>query len=87
MIVPHYRSVQQLLQSHLFSIDGYQREYKWKQESNVDELLSDLQLNFQGCVRAGGDTCMVRNNGEYFLGSIIVSSRNGRSYLENCVCH
>lgn len=85
MIVHHYRSVQQL-QSRSFSIDGCQREYKWK-TSNVDELLSDLQLNFQDFCRAGDATHMVRKNGEYFRGSIIVSSRNGRSYLENCVWH
>ena len=79
-ITPHYRSVQQLLQSRSFSIDEYQREYKWE-KSNVDELLTDLQLKFQSCYRAGDDTRMVSNYDEYFLGSIIVSSRNGRSYL------
>jgi uncharacterized protein with ParB-like and HNH nuclease domain len=79
-ITPHYRSVQQLLQSRSFSIDEYQREYKWE-KSNVDELLTDLQLKFQSCYRPGDDTRMVSNYDEYFLGSIIVSSRNGRSYL------
>ena len=79
-ITPHYRSVQQLLQSRSFSIDEYQREYKWE-KSNIDELLTDLQLKFQSCYRAGDDTRMVSNYDEYFLGSIIVSSRNGRSYL------
>ena len=79
-ITPHYRSVQQLLQSRSFSIDEYQREYKWE-KSNVDELLTDLQLKFQSCYRAGDDTRMVSNYDEYFLCSIIVSSRNGRSYL------
>ncbi len=77
---PHYRSVQKLLQSRSFSIDEYQREYKWE-KSNIDELLIDLQLKFQSYYRAGDDTRMVSNYDEYFLGSIIVSSRNGRSYL------
>jgi uncharacterized protein with ParB-like and HNH nuclease domain len=40
-INPHYRTVQQLLQSQSFSIDEYQREYKRCNE-NIDELLSDL---------------------------------------------
>ena len=87
MSIPHYWSVQQLLQSRLFSIVGYQREYKCMQENNVDELLSDLQLNFQGCCRAGDDNRVVRKNGEYFLGSVIVSSIKGRSCLEDCVWH
>lgn len=44
-ITPHYRSVQQLLQSQSFAIDEYQREYKWEKE-NIEELLSDLQAKF-----------------------------------------
>lgn len=40
-ITPRYRTVQQLLQSQSFSIDEYQREFKWEKE-NIDELLSDL---------------------------------------------
>ena len=50
-ITPHYRSVQQLLQNQSFSIDEYQREYKWEKE-NVDELLSDLQAIVAGAVEA-----------------------------------
>ena len=57
-ITPHYRSVQQLLQSQSFSIDEYQREYKWEKE-NIDELLSDLhdepQLDQWQQHHAGGD--------------------------------
>lgn len=44
-ITPHYRNMQQLLQSQSFSIDEYQREYKWEKK-NIDELLSDLQAKF-----------------------------------------
>ena len=79
-IVPHYRSVQVLLQSQSFSIDEYQREYKWEKE-NIDELLSDLQAKFFSHYRPGDETQAVANYGEYFLGSIIVSKRNGKNYL------
>ncbi len=41
-ITPHYRTITQLLQSRSFSIDEYQREYKWERE-NIEELVSDLQ--------------------------------------------
>ena len=34
-ITPHYRSVQQLLQTQSFSIDEYQREYKWKKSTST----------------------------------------------------
>ena len=79
-ITPHYRNVQQLLQSQSFSIDEYQREYKWEKE-NIDELLSDLQAKFFSHYKLGDDTPAVSSYGEYFLGSIIVSKRNGKNYL------
>jgi len=80
VITPHYRSVQQLLQSQSFAIDEYQREYKWEKE-NIDELLSDLQTTFFSHHRAGNETTAVSGYGEYFLGSIIVSKRNGKNFL------
>lgn len=79
-ITPHYRSVQQLLQSQSFSIDEYQREYKWEKD-NIDELLSDLQAKFFAHFKPGDETPAVSGYGEYFLGSIIVSKRNGKNYL------
>lgn len=79
-ITPHYRSVQQLLQSQSFSIDEYQREYKWEKD-NIDELLSDLQAKFYSHYKPSDETTAVSGYGEYFLGSIIVSKRNGKNYL------
>lgn len=79
-INPHYRTVQQLLQSQSFAIDEYQREYKWGKE-NIDELLSDLQAKFFAHYKIGDETTGVSAYGEYFLGSIIVSKRNNKNYL------
>jgi uncharacterized protein with ParB-like and HNH nuclease domain len=79
-ITPHYKTVQALLQSQSFSIDEYQREYKWQKE-NINELLSDLLEKFLASYKAGDATTKVTNYEEYFLGSIIVSKRNGKSYL------
>ena len=80
VITPHYRTVQQLLQSQSFSIDDYQREYKWGKD-NIDELLSDLRTTFYIHHRQGDLTTAVSHYSEYFLGSIIVSKRNGKNYL------
>src|SRR4051794_28950612 len=74
-ITLHYRSVQQLLQSQSFSIDEYQREYKWEKE-NVDELITDLQEKFLSCYQPGHEPAKVASYEDYFLGSIIVSKRN-----------
>jgi len=79
-ITPHYRSVQHLLQSQSFSIDEYQREYKSEKE-NIDELLADLRDKFRSCYRDGDETKKVGSYEDYFLGSIIVSKRNGKNYL------
>lgn len=79
-ITPHYRTVQQLLQSQSFSIDEYQREYKWEKQ-NIDELLSDLGAKFYSHYRPEDETTAISGYGEYFLGSIIVSKRNGKNYL------
>ena len=78
-ITPHYRSVQQLLQSQSFSIDEYQREYKWEKE-NVDELLSEVQGELFSYYKSGDETQAVSVYGEYFLGSMIVSKLNDKNY-------
>ena len=35
-ITPHYKTIKELLQSRSFSIDEYQREYKWEHK-NIEE--------------------------------------------------
>ena len=79
-ITPHYRSVQQLLQSQSFAIDEYQREYKWERE-NINELVDDLRGKFLNCYQTDDETEKVSTYEDYFLGSIIISKRNGKNYL------
>jgi uncharacterized protein with ParB-like and HNH nuclease domain len=78
-IHPLYKTIDQLLKKP-FSIDEYQREYKWS-ISNIDDLLDDLLGKFQSCYRAGDATDKVRGYEDYFLGSVIVTTRNDRSFL------
>jgi len=79
-ITPHYRTVQQLLQSQKFAIDEFQREYKWDKKQ-IEELIDDLQGKFLASYRDGDDSKKVASYEEYFLGSIIVSKREGKNYL------
>ena len=79
-ITPRFRNVKELLQTQSFSIDEYQREYKWE-KGNIDELLTDLQDKFQSCYQAGDATSKVSAYEDYFLGSIIVSKRGNRNFL------
>ena len=79
-ITPHFRNVQQLLQAQSFSIDEYQREYKWE-KANIDELVTDLYEKFQSCYHAGDSTSKIADYEDYFLGSIIISKRGNKNYL------
>lgn len=79
-IMPHYRTIQQLLSNQQFAIDEFQREYKWERKQ-VDELLDDLQGKFAASYKDGDEPRKVANYEEYFLGSIIVSKRDGKNYL------
>ena len=80
IITPHYRTIKQLLQSQSFSIDDYQREYKWDKE-NIDALLSDLHDKFKRCYQVGHTTEDVANYEDYFLGSIIISKHGQENIL------
>lgn len=79
-VTPHYRTIQQLLQSRSFSIDEYQREYKWERK-NIEELVSDLQAKFETSYSVGDPPKAASGYASYFLGSIIVTRRGNKSYL------
>lgn len=79
-ISPHYRTITQLLQSRSYSIDDYQREYKWE-TAHIQELLSDLQNKFETSYREGDGPKQTATYADYFLGSIIVARRGTKSYL------
>ncbi|RVW03219.1 DUF262 domain-containing protein [Rhodococcus spongiicola] len=79
-ITPHYRTITELLQSRSFSIDEYQREYKWER-TNIEELVTDLQNKFEASYSEGDSPKKAGEYADYFLGSIIVTERNNKSYL------
>ncbi|MFC6619526.1 GmrSD restriction endonuclease domain-containing protein [Deinococcus radiophilus] len=57
-ITPIYKTISELLSNQTFSIDDYQREYKWD-EKNIQELLRDLQGKFESSYREGDQTSEV----------------------------
>lgn len=80
-IHPIYTTIGSLLQGQEpFAIDEYQREYKWEKK-NIDELLLDLYGKFRASYHLGDETSKVNGYDSYFLGSIIVSQREGKKYL------
>jgi uncharacterized protein with ParB-like and HNH nuclease domain len=74
------KTIRQLLGGAKYSIDYYQREYKW-QTKHVTELLDDLTAKFLDSYEPGDERSEVANYGHYFLGSIIISDKEGRKYL------
>ncbi|MBP6603405.1 MAG: DUF262 domain-containing protein [Verrucomicrobiales bacterium] len=79
-VTPTYKTVQDLLKDEKFSIDDYQREYKWEKKQ-IEELINDLTSKFFGDYKPEHETKDVSSYDSYFLGSIIVSLRGGVNFL------
>lgn len=74
------RTVRELLAGRKYSIDYYQREYKW-QRKQVVELLADLADKFLASHEQGNERSEVAEYGHYFLGSIVVSDKDGQKFV------
>ena len=74
------RTIRELLAGRKYSIDYYQREYKWQQKQ-VAELIDDLASKFLESHEEGNDRSTVAEYGHYFLGSIIVSDKDGQKFI------
>ncbi len=74
------KTVRELLAGRKYSIDYYQREYKW-QTKQVAELIDDLSTKFLGSYEPGDERSAVAEYGHYFLGSIIVSDKDGEKFI------
>jgi hypothetical protein len=74
------KSIRSLLEGVKYKIDYYQREYKW-QTKQVVELVNDLTTRFLEDYQQGHERKQVANYGRYFLGSVIVSKKDGTNYI------
>lgn len=74
------RTVRELLAGRKYSIDYYQREYKWKQKQ-VAELLEDLAGKFLETHEEVNERSAVADYAHYFLGSIIISDKEGMKFI------
>jgi hypothetical protein len=74
------RTVRELLAGRKYSIDYYQREYKWQQKQ-VAELLDDLTAKFLESHEEDNERSAVADYGHYFLGSIIISDKDGQKFI------
>jgi uncharacterized protein with ParB-like and HNH nuclease domain len=74
------RTVRELLANRKCSIDYYQREYKW-QHKQVSELIEDLAAKFPESYEEGDERSAVGDYDHYFLGSVIISDKDGQKFI------
>jgi uncharacterized protein with ParB-like and HNH nuclease domain len=63
-----------------YSIDYYQREYKWG-DKQVREMVDDLTNSFLDGYDPSHERRQVVEYPHYFLGSIIISKKDANSYV------
>lgn len=74
------KNIRMLLENARFSIDYYQREYKW-QKKQLQELIEDLTEKFLESYEEGDERTAIQKYENYFLGSIILCEKNGNKYI------
>ncbi|XUX00814.1 MAG: DUF262 domain-containing protein [Dehalogenimonas sp.] len=74
------KNIRALLGGAKFSVDYYQREYKWENK-HITELITDLSEKFLESYQDDDERSEVENYGHYFLGSIIISDKEGRKFI------
>ena len=74
------KNLRTLLGGAKFAIDYYQREYCWGKKQ-VEELINDLSDKFNESYEPHHQRDAVENYSHYFLGSIIISDRDGKKII------
>ncbi len=74
------KTVRELLKGVKYSIDYYQREYKW-QDNHIRDLVDDLSGKFLEDYDPDHARNKVADYPHYFLGSIIISKKDSTSYI------
>lgn len=74
------KTVRELLGGAKYSIDYYQREYRW-QPKQITELVGDLTAKFLESYDANDERIAVKHYGHYFLGAIVISDRDGQKFI------
>jgi uncharacterized protein with ParB-like and HNH nuclease domain len=74
------KSVSELLDKVKYGVDYYQREYKWETKQ-IAELLEDLETKFLDSYEPEHERRHVADYTHYFLGSIVISNKNGQKFI------
>ena len=74
------KTVRELLKGVKYSIDYYQREYGWH-DKQIRELVDDLSGKFLEDYQPDHERSKVADYPRYFLGSIIISKKDGGNFI------
>lgn len=74
------KTIRELLGGAKYSIDYYQREYRWGTKQ-MSELIDDLTSKFLESHDPADERSAVEGYGHYFLGSIIISDREDKKFI------
>ena len=74
------RTLSELLNNKKYSIEYYQREYKWG-EDQIKQLLTDLEDKFYEKYEDNHERINVKNYPPYFLGSVILVEKDNETFI------
>ena len=74
----HARNIRELLGGKKYTIDYFQRQYRWRTKE-IQELITDLTARFLSAWKPTHGRSDVAKYSTYFLGSIIVSGEDGKA--------
>lgn len=76
-IEAHDRSITEVLDDKKYTVDYFQREYKWE-ERHIEQLVSDLTSSFLNEYKQEHKRKDIENYNSYYLGPFVVSVKNGQ---------
>lgn len=73
----HDRSISEVLDDKKYTVDYFQREYKWE-ERHIEQLVSDLTSSFLNEYKSEHKRKDIENYNSYYLGPFVVSVKDGQ---------
>lgn len=71
------RSVRQILDKIKYTINVFQREYKWERK-HMEQLINDIASKFLADYKESHEREEVENYSKYYLGSIVICLKDGK---------
>ena len=74
------KTLRDILHSRKYSIDFFQREYKWERK-HIEQLLIDVEEAFSSCYKLGDTIESVSEYDSYYMGPLIFCEKSGVSSI------